>query len=318
MSALKPHGNATAPAEFATVPVGSATAPAGNATALNGNAIVPVGRPAPAETATAPGEATVPGGAATAPAAEAMLLTAPAATAATAHTVKGMRKSARALMPGKKTTFSKPKLPVVGATSAWAAVDAGPSTMATVTTKDVASAEHGLQPSQTAAQAQLQPHALTQAQPQLSMHSLIHTQSQLLFPAHTHAQPQLSTLVPTSARAQLSQQMPTQAAILAAAHNTAPAPAQGVAALVAKSAHAPFVEASLSQAPVLTASSAPPSQAELHPQAELPVTVVGLTAKVNSMLTGLHQLSQQQAEQMQAAFGDVKLMQDLRHMGGIC
>ena len=172
--------------------------------------------------------------------------------------------------------------------------------------------------------------------------------------------------------------MPTQAAILAAAHNTAPAPAQGVAAQevaaqdvaaqgvaaqgvaaqevaaqgvaaqgvaasVVSSACVPPKEASSSQAPVLTTSSAPRSQAELPtrkdglqatataagaaaadaaaqtasmPISTAPVSIVGLTAKVNCMLVGPYQLSKQQAEQMQAAFGDVKLMQDLRHMDG--
>ena len=168
-------------------------------------------------------------------------------------------------------------------------------------------------------------HASTQVQPRLSTQSLTQVQSQLVPLASTQAQPQLSGHVPATSLAQLSPEVLTHVAIPASAQESTQAPAQavipeqGVAASVTMPLHAPPLEPSLAhcQAQGLTASSTPLSQAELQQKAELPIaTIVGLTAKVNSMLVGPHQLSKSQAEQMQAAFGDVKLMQDLRHMEG--
>ena len=46
----------------------------------------------------------------------------------------------------------------------------------------------------------------------------------------------------------------------------------------------------------------------------VPATMNRLTAKANSMLLNAHQLSEYQVKQLQATFGDVEWMHDLKHM----
>ena len=46
------------------------------------------------------------------------------------------------------------------------------------------------------------------------------------------------------------------------------------------------------------------------------VTIVELAAAINMELAMPYQLTEKQTQLMQAAFGDVQLLQDLRHMDG--
>lgn len=82
----------------------------------------------------------------------------------------------------------------------------------------------------------------------------------------------------------------------------------------ANTTHAP-AETHAQREDSATAADAPPQSARTH-SSELPETLADMVATANSKLAVPHRVTKQQTGLLQAAFGDVQLLQDLRQMEG--